>query len=424
MAINKEDMLIFVDSNNNNNKYYHMILQDNGNINIDYGRIGGGKQTTTKSGGEREYNKLLNSKLKKGYERSSIALNNQEIKTSKHSLLELAMSQIQHSNQTVKDLIQRLVDKNIHNITTSTNISFNKDNNLFMTPIGPVTEDGINQAKELLNKLFKFMEKNEWNDMYSDSVFIKLNEDYFKLIPTKIANLRNKRDYMLLTPSRISSQMDICDTLKQTLDLLKDKPDIQKEKEVEQVFQVQINLLEDKKIFKQILNKFNESKNKDHGGKVNSLTIENIYELEVGNEKNDLKSHLGNVWELWHGTRVVNILSILKSGLLMPKEAPGQKTGAMFGNGLYFSDQSTKSLNYCDGMYWNSNAKQDRVYMFLAEVVMGNYQIPKCSKSKAPEAGYHSYYAKAGESGVRNNEMIVFDTKQIRLKYLLELKGC
>lgn len=421
MAI-KEDMLIFVDSNNNNNKYYHMVLQDNGMVDIDYGRVGSGKQTTRKSGGEREYNKILNSKLKKGYEKSSVVLNNQEIKASKHSLLELAMSQIQHSSEVVKSLIQRLVDKNIHNITASTNISFNKDNNLFMTPLGPVTEDGINQAKELLNKLFKFMEKNNWNDMYLDPIFIKLNEDYFKLIPTKIANLRNKRDYMLLSPSRISYQMDICDTLKQTFDLLKEKP-IENKEFSEQVFQVKINLLEDKKVFKQILDKFNDSKNKEHGSRVNNLTIENIYELEIGNEKNDLKSDLGNVWELWHGTKVVNILSILKSGLLMPKETPGQKTGAMFGNGLYFSDQSTKSLNYCDGMFWNNSVKQDRVYMFLAEVVMGNYKIPKGSVNRPPENDYHSYFAKAGESGVRNNEMIVFDTKQVRLQYLLELKA-
>jgi hypothetical protein len=60
--------------------------------------------------------------------------------------------------------------------------------------------------------------------------------------------------------------------------------------------------------------------------------------------------------------------------------------------------------------------------MFLAEVAMGNYQVPRGPTSKKPDKGYDSYYAKAGTSGVRNNEMIVFDTNQIKLKYILEIK--
>jgi len=125
--------------------------------------------------------------------------------------------------------------------------------------------------------------------------------------------------------------------------------------------------------------------------------------------------------ELWHGTKVANLLSIFKSGLLMPKDTPGQTTGAMFGNGLYFSDQSTKSLNYCDGMYWNNSTKQDKIYIFLADVAMGNYEIPKGYGSKKPKKGFDSFFAKKNTSGVRNNEMIVFNVNQIKLKYLLEI---
>lgn len=105
----------------------------------------------------------------------------------------------------------------------------------------------------------------------------------------------------------------------------------------------------------------------------------------------------------------------------MPKSTPGQTTGAMFGYGLYFSDQSTKSLNYCDGMLWNNSKKQDKVYMFLAEVAMGNFYIPKDSTRNNPPKGYDSYFAKGRESGVQNNEMIVFNTNQIKLKYILEI---
>ena len=55
---------------------------------------------------------------------------------------------------------------------------------------------------------------------------------------------------------------------------------------------------------------------------------------------------VGNVQELWHGTRAGNLLSILRAGFTIPPANAPHVTGRMFGNGVYFSDQSTKSLNY------------------------------------------------------------------------------
>lgn len=132
---------------------------------------------------------------------------------------------------------------------------------------------------------------------------------------------------------------------------------------------------------------------------------------------------MDNIKELWHGTKTVNLLSILKSGLLMPKYSPGATTGYMYGMGLYFALQSTKSLNYCDGMYWNNQQRNDNlIYMFVADVAMGNYQVPRGSTSKNPDKGFDSYWAKSGQSGVMNDEIIVFNNNQIKLKYLLEIE--
>ncbi|MGG2383099.1 hypothetical protein, partial [Salmonella enterica] len=58
---------------------------------------------------------------------------------------------------------------------------------------------------------------------------------------------------------------------------------------------------------------------------------------------------VGNIKELWHGTRVGNVLSIMKGGFVIPPSNASHVTGRMFGNGVYFSDQSTKSLNYAYG---------------------------------------------------------------------------
>ncbi len=59
--------------------------------------------------------------------------------------------------------------------------------------------------------------------------------------------------------------------------------------------------------------------------------------------------------------------------------------------------------------------------MFLADVAMGKIFIPKSySDGPFPKKGYDSVFAKAGVSGVYNNEMIVYRTDQCNLVYLVE----
>ena len=91
----------------------------------------------------------------------------------------------------------------------------------------------------------------------------------------------------------------------------------------------------------------------------------------------------------------------------------------MFGDGLYFSDQATKSLNYSYG-YWDGGAKDDHCFMFLADVAMGKTYTPTRTWGNLPHAGHDSTFAKAGVSGVANNEMIVYRTGQANLRYLIE----
>ena len=116
-------------------------------------------------------------------------------------------------------------------------------------------------------------------------------------------------------------------------------------------------------------------------------------------------------------TKKHNIISIMKKGLIIPPATASYCTGRMFSNGLYFSDQSTKSLNYSYG-YWDSN-RDSNCYMFLADVLMGKEYVPYRSCSTFPN-GYDSIFAKAGKSGVINNEMVVPNTNQANLKYLIE----
>jgi hypothetical protein len=59
--------------------------------------------------------------------------------------------------------------------------------------------------------------------------------------------------------------------------------------------------------------------------------------------------------------------------------------------------------------------------MFLLDMAMGKYFVPPgpFSTKRAPQ-GFDSTFAKGGKSAVMNNEMIVYDIRQIRVKKLVE----
>lgn len=98
----------------------------------------------------------------------------------------------------------------------------------------------------------------------------------------------------------------------------------------------------------------------------------------------------------------------------------------MYGGGAYAADDWKKSAGYTSltNSYWSSgsgNVKNRKAFMFLMDMVLGKPHIATGAfgYTKAPN-GTHSVFAKAGQSGVQNNEFIVYDTDQLMLRYLIE----
>jgi len=414
-------MLIFVDTIDNKNKFYQLELVGN-QVNVEYGRVGSNPQKRSYQGGEAMFNKKMKEKIKKGYSESSIDLDIIEESTSASgNILDIAMEQIKTDVES-KKLIAELVKQNIHNITSNTKIKYDIKTGYFKSPLGIITQKGIDKAIEKLDKISIIVDDGTAKTSKS---FIKYNEEYFSIIPTKISNLREFEN-LLTTSSKVEAQRDICQALSDSLKIISDEKEKLKnagDKKIvnETVFEASVLALTDKKEYSRVKKKFEESKNSRHGRTANSYKISNIYKVSLGKEETEYKDTMTNQMELFHGTKIANLLSILKSGLLMPKYSPGSTTGYMFGQGLYFASQSTKSLNYCDGMYWNNSKSTGKIYMFIADVAMGKYQVPRSSRSKKPDSGYDSYWAQPGKSGIQNDEMIVFKNNQIRLKYILEI---
>lgn len=133
---------------------------------------------------------------------------------------------------------------------------------------------------------------------------------------------------------------------------------------------------------------------------------------------------------LFHGTRSINVSGILRKSFLLPTQLVGVVvTGAMFGGGIYSSDDWMKSAGYSSlsSSYWSNGGGKvpgRHAFMFICDVVLGNPHLAKgpSGYTHAPK-GTHSVFGKAGYSGVQNNEFIVYRSEQQIIRYLIEFSA-
>ena len=430
MAVIRSEKFIMVESGNNHNKCWYIEEHDNGLIRTTWGRVGNALSTTDKQFGmnsSKEYDKLVKSKLKKGYTKlrtidsaSSYSISNIQ----KKNLEDIALKEIvfDKSDNQIKTMIQVFCQANIHTITSSTNITFNSATGVFQTPCGVVTLEAINDARDILNKIYDLVKERDFG--YD---FTRYTEQYCMIIPQKVHGrlictkiFRDEKD--------VQKQNDVLDSLKdsiETLEQMNNQKNEDKTVEEPKLFNCEIKKVTDNKVIEKIKKLFNKTHQNIHACR--NLKVKTVYEINIDSMTkayNDTKEawiKAGkdlNEQELWHGTKKQNIISIMKNGMIIPPANASHCTGRMFGSGLYFSDQSTKSLNYAYG--WWSGTRDNNCYMFLSKVLMGKSYTPKgWSGCNSIPKGHDSIFAKAGVSGVQNNEMIVMPN-QVCPEYLIE----
>eukprot|EP00743_Colponemidia_sp_Colp-15_P000403 GILK01000464.1.p1 GENE.GILK01000464.1~~GILK01000464.1.p1 ORF type:complete len:683 (-),score=164.39 GILK01000464.1:174-2183(-) len=179
-----------------------------------------------------------------------------------------------------------------------------------------------------------------------------------------------------------------------------------------------------------------------------SLEIEDLFKLEREGEEalfQDYKD-FENRQLLWHGSRLTNFVGILSQGLrIAPPEAP--VTGYMFGKGVYFADMVSKSANYCF-----TNPSNNTGLLLLCEVALGDmneklqadYNASDLPRGKHSTKGVGKTFPNPDEfktldngtvvpcgssvskdipgSSLMYNEFIVYDTKQIKIRYMVRMK--
>jgi len=432
----RESKYIKSDFDKNNNKFWYIRELDDSSVEVEWGRVGKTSQSKTKSfssqyGATNFFDKKCSEKERSGrngeiaYRKLNVIGNSgSEVSTSvvaKNDIKNVALRQISHSSSETKKLIEYLIKVNVHNIMNSTTMTYNIDSGLFSTPCGIVTQDSIDDANKLLIGIGDLVA----NKKYGSKKFATLAGDYLMLIPQEVGR---KLSLEVLFPdlASIQQQKAILDSLQSSLDvILAGDQEKGKKSPEEKVFATKLEIVKDSKTIDRIKNKYQKTRKDMHVCK--NLRVKTIWKVEIENMKGGFEkvgSKMSNIWELFHGSRVSNLLSILKAGLIIPPASSPHCTGRLYGPGIYASDISTKALNYSFGAW--GGKRDNNCFMFLLDMAMGKQYFPSRSNymsTRYPVVGYDSTFAKQGQGGVYNNEMIVYKTSQVNIKYLIEFSN-
>lgn len=424
------------------NKLWYVTVYDDGSLKTEWGRTGGPMAENTKSFGSsdaalREAEKLI-AKKKKGkkgkdgkpdsvYTEIEVAgvtggMTTKPTKGGKvggRDLQRKAAEEIAAGDKEIEKLVTRFAQENIHNITQNTSMTYDDTTGLFSTPAGVIGQSSIDSARDVLAEIRDLVVANDFDSPKAP----KLIDQYLRFVPQDTG--RNRPTVELICPDLggVDKQVSILDSLQASLDMLNDPGRKKGDKDTPQeakIWDITMKVMRDSDIFHKIKRMYEKTAKAMHA--CHHLKLKRVYVVDHHGMSAAFKSKgekVGNVWQLWHGTRVGNILSILSKGMIIPPANASHCTGSMYGRGCYFSDESTKSLNYAYG-YWGHGRAHNNCFMFLVDVAMGKYYVPRSYNERFPKPGYDSTFAKGGKSGVHNNEMIVYNTHQAALRYLCE----
>ena len=412
--------LIFVSPDNkgvDSNKYYRMT--PNGDIfTVEYGRVGATPQTKTYP--MSKWNSTLSSKLKKGYvDRSDLmqeVIADSKIEDKSNGVDEFGLVQ----NLSVREIIKRLWDYANKTIQSA-----------YSVRAEAVTQAMIDAAQEKIDYIaanYKIWSVEEFN---------KNLTELFIIVPRK---MKRVSDCLVSDSSeydkKLSEEQSLLDTMAGQVYKPKAKiADTDSEiKASESILQKMGITMEE--ATKEDIAKIKKAMGDSAGKFYKAWRVTNL-ETEKNYQKFTTENNIGNVKLLCHGSRNQNWFNILKMGLKI-RPAGAIATGSMFGLGIYWSNPEkykggvAKSIGYTSlGGYWTRDY-QNCGFLAFFDVAIGDsvdaysfdskyysYNLERLKKDN-PKAW--SLWAHGNTSMLRNDEIIVYDDRQMTIRYLVEIR--
>lgn len=416
-TVTEQVELVKTDARANSNKFYSISLLDNGDVVCRWGRVGAvGESQTHPGGGTAKMRAIEHAKTRRGYRRVNAAdpASPAPGSAAVHAVARAALSD---GAPETEELIALLAKVNQHAIQTASGGRITVTDSGVQTARGPVSAAAVAEARVALAAAA---------DGDLDAV-----DRYLMLVPQQMP--RKAGWYAQFTdPDFLAAQRDFLGQLDAAVAISPDS--------ATGIFRYRLAALPDAHPDTERLRARFERGRNEHHSDVIALRMTRAWALAdpAGEaEWDQVRERLGGqVRQLWHGTLPANVLSILHRSLYVPPRAGStiQVTGRMFGNGVYLSDQATKSLRYSYGSWSGSGARQDRCYMLAADVAMGRElrtrpgddrdEVKRRMMQRGPDGRrrYDSLTVTAGTCGVFNNETIVPDSEQVKLAYLCEFR--
>ena len=413
--------LIFVDPNFGDlghNKYYKISPNGYDTFTAEYGRVGATPQTKTYP--MSKWNSTLSSKLKKGYvDRSDLmqeVIADSKVEDKSNGVDEFGLVQ----NLSVREIVKRLWDYANKTIQSA-----------YSVRAEAVTQAMIDAAQEKID----YIAANYKN--WSVEEFNKNLNELFIIVPRKMKRVSdclvsNSSEY----DKKLSEEQSLLDTMAGQVYKPKAKiADTDSEiKASDSILQKMGITMEDvtQDEITRIKKAMGDSANKFYKAwRVTNLETEKNY------QKFTSENNIGNVKLLCHGSRNQNWFNILKMGLKI-RPAGAIATGSMFGLGIYWSNPEkykggvAKSIGYTSlGGYWTRDY-QNCGFLAFFDVAIGDsvdaysfdskyysYNLDRLKKDN-PKAW--SLWDHGNTSMLRNDEIIVYDDRQMTIRYLVEIR--
>lgn len=429
----RKKSLNYLDPVANSNKYYTIELHEcNGRYRVftDYGRLG---VTSTKQvretdnlyTAESEFEKILKSKLKKGYIEVELAqsttgsqkaqelIDASQIKVVKKSSSRKKKSDL---DPQVQEFVKQIFDEAGKKLNTLVKGDVNSDG---ASPLGKLSVNQIEKGRNILQEIADIINFKKDRITIDDVIF--LSREYYANIPKVFGRRVTPSMVAITTPDKISEEMDILKFYEDALrmgNIIYDTENLDKQYLSLNSDIAVLDPSSDK--YRQIVDYVVNSQSDYHS--VN-LLVKRIFTVNQ-HKAPEFDDSMGNVRELFHGTRSANMPGILSTHLKLPNQLRGVHiTGAMFGPGLYFASQSTKSSQYSCSRFGGTVNKYSTAFMFLADVALGRIKKEEYSKYYLkPPAGYHSVMGVKGKS-LLHDEYIIYNETQQRLRYIIEFEA-
>jgi poly [ADP-ribose] polymerase len=316
-------------------------------------------------------------------------------------------------------------------------------------PLGAIAPEQLNKAESVLKNI---QSRLQLGGITGDEL-MNMSSEYYTYIPLSSGRV---------TRPPVINTVAMVDTYRQNIDELRNlkiaysaiqEDSTPKEHPADHLYKgldTEIEVLDETDPMRQaIMDYVKNTHGTTHLGTGRIQVIE-IYRIKRNNDNKRLDL-TGNRHLLWHGTRLSNYISILKNGLVLRPEliASGVSiTGKMFGYGIYGANSFSKSYNYCNPV------PDEDTCLLLGEFSLGkvleltqeDYYLNK--ETLKTRGGFNSTWgqgmwtpsstmeigtvkvpngkltrASVNGASLNYDEFIVYDEKQIKLKYIVRVRS-